>query len=378
MKLAVVVLTLTSVLPGPATAQASAAPEPTELEVWALQQGSRVIWSEEVGRIESTDAQAVITAVVVEKSQNIPGRVRGVRVDLKNETSTDQIYVEEKELVYLKRDLTRMDCSIARMRNESGATYRVQGIERCRPSQPIPQAYCPGYYIGPEFEGLSLSTFAGHNYRFPSKRPSVMADAIGRAMSEFGIEDKIPTPERIQLPVEDLDKIVTSAVHHFPSLASSRGIKAAGYSLRDDQRFAWAVFWPYKRINDFAYSRSVYCELVGPDGVWNCNRNKERGYLSLPGQDKEVVITGKLSRDSAVALIEFARPKLRYKVKDTDMDLWHVSSISPPDQSSEKFFISFRDSASGWISFQIKEAGLDADERFEIVQRWDDDRSPCG
>ena len=53
---------------------------------------------------------------------------------------------------------------------------------------------------------------------------------IGRAMSEFGLDDRIPTPNLIKLPTEDLGQIAASAVHYFPIRVSSSGIKAANYT----------------------------------------------------------------------------------------------------------------------------------------------------
>ena len=200
MRLVATVSVLCSILSSPAPAQLTPAPEPTQLEVWVGQPGSRITMSEQVGRIDSTDAQAVITAVVVERPPNTPSRVRGIRIDLRNASSADRIYVDESELVYLKHQLDGMDCGVASMRNDSETPYRVRGIARCRPSRTIPQAYCPAYYITPESEGLSLSTFSGHNFKFPAQRPSTLADVVGQAMSEFGLDDKIPTPDPIELP----------------------------------------------------------------------------------------------------------------------------------------------------------------------------------
>lgn len=50
----------------------------------------------------------------------------------------------------------------------------------------------------------------------------MQAVAIGQAMSKFGLDDSIPTPDPIELPADDLDQIVASAVQYFPELASGR------------------------------------------------------------------------------------------------------------------------------------------------------------
>ena len=364
-----------------ATAQvdSKAVPEASVFEKIAKQRGTKVISSEEVGRIDSADARAIITALIIENSYYRPSRVRGIRIDLRNETSSDQLYLEEGELVYLKRDLDGLDCGVARMRSESGAPYGVRGIGRCRPSQSVPQAYCPGYYIWPDSEGLSLSTFSGGNFRFPSARPSVLADAIGQAMSKFGLDDSIPTPDSIELPADDLDQIVASAVRYFPELASSPGIKAAGYSDPDSKSSAWAIFWPYERVGDMAYSRLVDCDTIGTGGEgWNCDRGRPRGYLTIPDQDFEIVITNELDRETAIALIEFAKLRLQDEPNYADLHGWKFSLIRVPDQTLEAFLVTGSDDAYGSISFEIKEAPQDVEERFELIQTFVRNRNACG
>lgn len=364
-----------------ATAQvdSKAVPEASVFEKIAKQRGTKFISSEEVGRIDSSDARVIITALIIENSHYRPSRVRGIRIDLSNETSSDQLYLEEGELVYLKHELDGLDCGVASMRSESGAPYRVRGIGRCRPSQSVPQAYCPGYYIGPDSEGLSLSTFSGGNFRFPSARPSVLADAIGQAMSKFGLDDSIPTPDPIELPADDLDQIVASAVQYFPELASSPGIKAAGYSDPDSKSSAWAIFWPYERLGDMAYSRLVDCDAIGTGGGgWKCDRGRPRAYLTIPDQEFEVVITDELDRETAIALIDFARLRLQEEANYADLDDWKFTLIRVPDQSLEAFLVAGSDVAYGSISFAIKEAPPEAEERFELVRTYVRNRNACG
>ena len=364
-----------------ATAQLDtlAIPEQTAFEKIAKQRGTTIILSEEVGRVESSDARAIITALILENSNYHPSRVRGIRIDLRNESTSDHIFVEESELVQLKYELVGMDCGIARMRNDSGSAYRMHGIGRCRPSRTIPQAYCPGYYIAPESEGLALSTFGGGNFKFPSARPASLAGAIGRAMSEFGIDDELPAPKSNPLPPDDLDQIVASAIRHFPELASSPGIKYAGYDDPDNKSSATVIFWPYERDGRMAYSRLVECDAIGTVGEgWNCDRSRPRAYLTVPGQEFEVVITNELDRETAIALIEFAKLRLMDEANYADMDDWKFTLIRVPDQTLEAFLVAGSDVAFGSVTFKIKEAPQDVEERFALVRIYRNSRDDCG
>ncbi len=363
-----------------ATAQLDtlAIPEPTAFETIAKQRGTTIILSEEVGRVESSDSRAIITALILENSYYRPSRVRGIRIDLRNASASDHIFVEESELVQLKYELVGMDCGIARMRNQTGSTYRMNGIARCRPSQTIPQAFCPGYYIAPESEGLALSTFNGGNFKFPSARPAALAGAIGRAMSEFGIDDEKPASKSYPLPSDDLGQIIASAIHHFPELASSPGIKHAGYDDPDNKSSATIIFWPYERIGDMAYSRLVECDAIGTVGEgWNCDRSRPRAYLTVPGQEFEVVITNELDREMAIALIQFAKLRLMDEPNYADMNDWKFTLIHVPGQTHEAFLVAGSDIAFGSVTFKIKEASPDVDERFELVQIYRISRDSC-
>ncbi len=360
---------------------AGAKPEPSLFETIAKQRGTTIILSEEVGRVESSDSRAIITALILENSYYRPSRVRGIRIDLRNESSSDHIFVEESELVQLKYELIGMDCGIARMRNQTGATYRMQGTARCTPWQTVPQAYCPGYYIAPESEGLALSTFNGGNFRFPSARPAALAGTIGRAMSEFGIDDEVPAPTSNPLPSDDVDQIIASAIHHFPELASSPGLKYAEYDDPDNKSSATVIFWPYERIGDMAYSRLVECDAIGTVGEgWNCDRSRPRYYLSVPGQEFEVVITNELDRETAIALIKFAKLRLMDEPIYADMNDWKFTLIHVPGQTheNEEFLVAGSDVEFGSVTFKIKEAPQDVEERFELVQIYRNSRDSCG
>lgn len=57
-----------------------------------------VIWSEEVGRISSKGAHAVITALVLEDPGEQPARRSGIRIALTEANSGDEIYVDASRL----------------------------------------------------------------------------------------------------------------------------------------------------------------------------------------------------------------------------------------------------------------------------------------
>lgn len=155
-------------------------PEPTDLAVLATQRSARVVWSADAGEVESADARAVLTAVTLAGAHG--RRLRGVRIRLENAGARDEVYLGEDALAQLHEELASLEPQGGGAGSSCDARrVCMRGVARCRPSQTVPQALCPVFYQTAEGQvGLGLST-PRHAFRFPSQRPSVLADAIEAA-----------------------------------------------------------------------------------------------------------------------------------------------------------------------------------------------------
>ncbi len=82
---------------GIASAQVNSLPaaKPSPLPTLARQANARVIWSKEVGRLESGQAHAIATALMVEDSTQPSKRARGIRIDLSWPAGERAIYIDE-------------------------------------------------------------------------------------------------------------------------------------------------------------------------------------------------------------------------------------------------------------------------------------------
>ena len=140
--------------------------EPTELHTVASADGSEVVWSEFIGEIKSADANAAVTAIQVEERDG--KRIRGVLTRLETAVSADEIYITEASLSSLRNELQEIEYT-RKFDIECEAKNRcVHGIARCRPSQTVRQAYCPGRYsTANSEEGFVLST-PRSTFSFPS------------------------------------------------------------------------------------------------------------------------------------------------------------------------------------------------------------------
>jgi hypothetical protein len=99
--------------------------EPSPMEAFAKGRGVRMIWSNEVGRLDHKATRVVLTALVME-DHSLPARkARGVRVDLFSPGfgpvhPRDRIYLDEEATERTRAALQEMAGAMARDHSTSG------------------------------------------------------------------------------------------------------------------------------------------------------------------------------------------------------------------------------------------------------------------
>jgi hypothetical protein len=188
MRSAVTVAALCGFLLNVGLAQVRPTPslQPTRLEAFAGQPTARVIWSKDVGQIESDEARVIVTALMIKDAVQPPHQMCGIRIDLANQNARDQIYLEEAKLEAVRKALEEIESGIEGYRKEpADSPYRYYGAaEFWHPHLKL-HTLNAAYYIAPDSSGLSLSAYKGQGFRFPDHRPSELAKAIGMAMDEL-------------------------------------------------------------------------------------------------------------------------------------------------------------------------------------------------
>ncbi len=151
-------------------------PSPTELSILASDATNDTVAAGEPILVESEDSTATISVVVVRAGDGLVAR--GVRLSLQSENWEDDVYLDRNQLDQLRDEFAGLDRWY--QRNEiCGAQERcVQGIARCRPSQTIRQAICPGFYSTPDGERGALVGTPRKSFLFPSVGPSEFIGAI--------------------------------------------------------------------------------------------------------------------------------------------------------------------------------------------------------
>jgi hypothetical protein len=179
-----------TLLPNAVQASSDDTLQPTPLEAFARQAGTHIAWSRQVGRVDSTEAHAVVTALVVEDSAQPPDRIRGIRIDLTNGDARDAVYLGEETLSVYKNALDQISRDVARERSrKTGGGATAQAGTECLGAcvfwygDKAPQVHClnAAYCIAPDWSGLTLSAFRQVGFRFPGRGPSQLSTAIARA-----------------------------------------------------------------------------------------------------------------------------------------------------------------------------------------------------
>lgn len=354
-------LTAVSAHAAPAQSEPLPAPGPLALALEAPEAQTLAVLAG--APLESRGVRAVVTALVVRNPTAAGEPVRGARLDLHEGKVRDSVFIDEADLVEVKRELDGLDCGLERDRERVNSPHLVRGVARCRPSQSVPQAWCPAYTITPDGEGLTVSVHAGHRYYFAGVRPAQLAAAIGRVLSQFALSDELPPAEMIDLPDEVADQVTLAAIEAHAELGTSAGIKAAGYVPREEDTRVVAVFWPHRQEGDYAHALVVDCnrDAAAPHG-WACGEALGRGYLTLADQPRAAVVTGVLAPDTAAALIELTRAAVQAQDPQAN---WHAVSIRPRDAYSSEHRVRWQSSAGADVTVPVTE--IDAPDAARFV-----------
>jgi hypothetical protein len=168
--------------------------QPTPLEAFAQLPATHVAWSSEVGRIDSSEAHAIVTALILEDTARPPDRMRGLRIHLSSGDSQDDVYLGEETLGVYKNALDQISVDAVRERSQgtsrahltAGGTSYVGAEVFWYADKPARvHALDANYYFGPESSGLSVDAFKHVGFRFPDQDPSRLSAAIEAAMDQL-------------------------------------------------------------------------------------------------------------------------------------------------------------------------------------------------
>jgi hypothetical protein len=162
--------------------------QPTPLEAFAELPATHIAWSKEVGRLDTSDAHAVVTALVLEDTAQPPDQMCGIRIDLRDRDSKDQIYLGVETLAAYRNALDEIRGSVKQSERHitPGGTY-YSGARLFWYGDKIPRVHTlnAADYTAPDSYGLSLSAFKHVEFRFPRQEAAQLSMAISKAVEEL-------------------------------------------------------------------------------------------------------------------------------------------------------------------------------------------------
>src|SRR5260370_22838781 len=154
---------------------------------------THIAWSKEVGRIDSREAHAVITALILEDTAQPPDRMRGIRIHLSAKDFEDTVYLDEETLGAYKKALDEIATEAAQERSKGttrdnltpqGTSYVGTAAFWQATKAPRCHSLNAAYYFAADSSWLYLSAFQPKVFRFPDEDASKLSLAISLSMAQ--------------------------------------------------------------------------------------------------------------------------------------------------------------------------------------------------
>jgi hypothetical protein len=168
--------------------------QPTPLEAFARMPATHVAWSKEVGRIETDESRAIVTALILEDTAQPPDRMRGIRIELSSGDSKDEIFLGEETLRIYKEALDQIATEAIRQRNAGNARENLTPDGTAYVGAEVfwygyktasVHALNAAHYFAPNSSGLYLSAFKDVGFKFPNQDASQLSVVLERAIKEL-------------------------------------------------------------------------------------------------------------------------------------------------------------------------------------------------
>lgn len=181
--------------------------------------------------------------------------------------------------------------------------------------------------------------------------PWVSADS--RSFDDHSETDNVP------LSQEDLRDITAQVLAKHPLLSSSPGIKYAEATriYRWSEDVADVIYYPHSESAGIKEAFQVGCTRKIPSTAWTCEDATIRRYLAMVTQDFEVRVTGLISSDAAIALIEATRKVLPVRAADSSDVPDTAMKLSSYDDSATVTWVNFEGRSHLIVKGRLTEGG---------------------
>lgn len=176
-------------------------------------------------------------------------------------------------------------------------------------------------------------------------------------------------PDNVPLSQADLRDMTAQVMAKQPLLSSSAGVKyAEATRLGESEDWATLIYYPHSEIAGIKHAFQVDCTRQVPNTAWTCDDATIRRYLTLANQDFEVRVTGSISSDAAVALIEATRKVLPVRTVDTSDVPDTAMTLSSYENSATVTWVNFEGRSHRRVRGRLTEGGDPAQPQDWLVE----------
>lgn len=158
---------------------------PTEMEIFAKRVDTQTAWGRAVAMLESDGTRVSINAIALKSSKEPAMEMRGVKIDLADATTTDTVYLQERDIQTIRTAAERIGREMKEFGTDNQGTPHCHGAKEFWNTSPRYHSLSVDYCVHSTWSGLSLTTFRDHRFNLPKTYPSALAEALGRALDEF-------------------------------------------------------------------------------------------------------------------------------------------------------------------------------------------------
>lgn len=159
-------------------------PDPTSSTAMALEaEGSISVVGNAVA-VTSDTSTVQIVAVEFAPADHQP--LLAVRILLGSSNLGEMLYLDLDQVAQLRDEMASLQAWYESASDCEASKMCVEGVARCRATQEVPQAICPGiYYSVPEQEQGVLLATPRNQFRFPATEPSGFVMAFDKVVDDL-------------------------------------------------------------------------------------------------------------------------------------------------------------------------------------------------
>ncbi len=162
---------------------------PTAFEAYAQSPTAKTVWSNEAGRLTSTEATLVVTAVVIQDAMRTPSGMKGLRLDLSTTDGSDRVYIAAHDVPSVKQGFDEISANVALFKGLGVSSTYIGAAQFWHPDRTnLVHTTSASFHTG-SAPGITLSTYGPLRFRFPGHTASEFSALFQSALTTLNRDE---------------------------------------------------------------------------------------------------------------------------------------------------------------------------------------------